>query len=115
NVKNLNINLSTKVTIKQHFLFGANASKAINRGYSLANANPLILNASLSRTFLKDKTLSLNIKANDLLNQGNNLARYISGNSIIDSKTNQVTRVFTFGLNYNLSRFGGNIFRVDAD
>jgi hypothetical protein len=69
----------------------------------------------MSKAFFKDQSLSININANDLLNQGNNLARFVSGNSIIDNRSNQITRVFTFGINYNISKFGGKVFRVDAD
>ena len=94
---------------------GANTSKRINAGYALQNTNPFIINANLSKSFLKSQALSINVNANDLLNQGNNLTRYVSGNSIVDSRMNQVTRVFTFGLSYNLSKFGGKDFRVDAD
>ena len=115
NVKNLETNLSSRLTIKKTYYFGVNASKRINSGYSLANVNPFILNASLSKAFLKNRALNLSVNANDLLNQGNNLSRYISGNSIIDSRSNQVTRVFTVALIYNLSQFGGQAFRVDAD
>ncbi|WP_316785937.1 TonB-dependent receptor [Pedobacter frigiditerrae] len=115
NVRSLDMSLSAQATIKKSYRVGFNGSKRINSGYSLANTNPLLLNANLSKSFFKSQSLSLNINANDLLNQGNNLARYVSGNSIIDSRTNQITRVFTFGLSYNISNFGGRNFRVDAD
>lgn len=114
-VKNLNLSLSARATIKKTYQIRFNTTKSFNSGYSLANTNPLLLNASLSKMFFKNQSLSFNINANDILNQGNNLARYVSGNSIIDSRTNQITRIFTFGLNYNLSKFGGKYFRVDAD
>ena len=114
-VKNLNLSLSARATLKKSYFVGFSAAKQINSGYSLANTNPFILNANFSKAFFKDQSLSLNINANDLLNQGNNLTRYVSGNSIVDSRSNQVTRVFTFGVNYNISKFGGKVFRVDAD
>ncbi len=115
NVKSLDMTLSSRLTIKKSYFFGVNASKRINKGYSLANVNPFILNTSLTKAFLKNQALNLSVNANDLLNQGNNLSRYISGNSIIDSRTNQVTRVVTLSLTYNLNQFGGRAFRVDAD
>ena len=67
--------------------------------------------------FLKNKSLSLTVSASDLLNQGNMVFRQVSGNSVIDSKNNVITRVFSFGLTYNLSKFGarGTAFRVDPD
>jgi hypothetical protein len=115
NVESLDMNLSSRLTIKKSYYLGVNASKRINSGYSLANVNPLILNTSLTKAFLKNQSLNLSVNANDLLNQGNNLSRNISGNSIIDSRSNQVTRVLTVALTYNLSQFGGKTFRVDAD
>ena len=115
NVKSLDMTLSSRLTIKKSYFFGVNASKRINKGYSLANVNPFLLNTSLTKAFLKNQALNLSVNANDLLNQGNNLSRFISGNSIIDSRTNQVTRVVTLALTYNLNQFGGRAFRVDAD
>lgn len=114
-VQSLNLSLSTRATIKKSYRIGVNTSKRINNGYALQNTNPFIINANLSKSFFKNQALSVNVNANDLLNQGNNLSRYVSGNSIIDSRMNQVTRVFTFGLSYNLSKFGGKNFYVDAD
>lgn len=115
NIKSLDMALSSRLTIKKSYYFAVNASKRINSGYSLANINPFILNTSLTKEFLKNQVLNLSINANDLLKQGNNLSRYISGNSIIDSRSNQVTRVVTVALTYNLSQFGGRAFRVDSD
>ena len=114
-IQSLNLSLSTRATIKKSYRIGLNTSKRINNGYALQNTNPFIINANLSKSFFKNQALSVNVNANDLLNQGNNLSRYVSGNSIIDSRMNQVTRVFTFGLSYNLSKFGGKNFYVDAD
>ncbi|MGF1922565.1 MAG: outer membrane beta-barrel protein [Bacteroidia bacterium] len=114
-VENLEVAFSNRVTINKTFFLDINASKRINKGYSLDNVNPLILSASLTKNFFKTRALSLTLNASDILNQGNNLSRYISGNSIIDSRTNQVTRVFSFRLSYNLSKFGGKAFRVDYD
>lgn len=115
NIQTLDLSLLLNATIGKTYHLGMNTAKRFNTGYALANTNPFIVNASLNKTFLKNRSLSLNINANDLLNQGNNLARYVSGNSIIDSRTNQATRVFTFGLSYNISKFGGRNIRVDAD
>lgn len=114
-IESLSLSLSTRTTIKKSYRIGLNTSKRINNGYALKNTNPFIINANLSKSFFKNQALSVSVNADDLLNQGNNLSRYVSGNSIIDSRVNQVTRVFTFGLSYNLSKFGGKNFFVDAD
>lgn len=115
NVQRLALSFSTVGRIKKTYYLDIKTSKTINTGYALANTNPFIINASLSKRFLKDQSLSFSISASDLLNQGNNLERHISGSSIVDMRTNQATRVFTIGLGYNISRFGGKVFRVDPD
>jgi len=115
NVQRLGLSLSAMGRIKKTWYIDIRTTKTINTGYALANTNPFIINASLSKKFLKDQSLSFSINANDLLNQGNNLERFISGSSIVDRRTNQATRVFTARLSYNLSNFGGRRFRVDPD
>ncbi|RZL20144.1 MAG: TonB-dependent receptor [Pedobacter sp.] len=114
-VTNINMNLSGRVTIKKSYYINFYSSKRINYGYSLPNANPFIISGGLEKSFLKDKSLRFSINANDILGQGNNLSRTVTGNTIIDSRNRQQTRVFTMNLNYNLSKFGGRTFRVDAD
>ncbi len=116
-ISTVSMSLSGSTTIRKSYRIGLNSSKTINTGYSLASSNPLLINANFSKAFLKSRALNVNVTANDLLNQGNNISRSMVGNSVIDRRTNQVSRLITFGLNYNLSRFGGNgqTFRVDAD
>lgn len=106
NVETWSFNLNSRATFLKQYKIGLNMDKRINTGYTLANSNPFLIGATLNRTFLKDKALSLNIQASDLLNQGNNLSRSVSGNSTIDSRTNQITRYFAFGLSYSPQRFG---------
>ncbi|RYZ54532.1 MAG: hypothetical protein EOP49_04945 [Sphingobacteriales bacterium] len=81
-------------------------TKQLNSGYVLSNTSPLLISANIGRGFFKNKLLSLNLSANDLLNQGNNLARSINGNTVTDVRTNQITRIFTAGLSLNLQKFG---------
>ncbi len=57
----------------------------------------------------------MSIRGNDLLGQGNNLSRMVSGNTIIDSRSKQQTRVISINLSYSLSTFGGKHFAVDDD
>lgn len=111
----VNMNLSGQVTIRKSYFFGFGATKRASYGYALANSNPLLINATLGKKFLKDKSLSMDIRGNDLLGQGNNISRRVSGNTIIDSRIQQQTRIFSLNLTYNLSKFGGRNFRVDAD
>jgi hypothetical protein len=114
-VTNVAMNLSGNFAIKKSWRFNFYSNKRLNYGYSLPNANPFIISGGLEKSFLKNKALRLSINANDILGQGNNLSRTVSGNTIIDSRNRQQTRVFSINLNYNLSKFGGRNFRVDAD
>lgn len=103
--------------IKKRFRVTVNASKRINSGYAIANQNPFLLGFSVSGYMLKNKELSLTASGSDLLAQSNMINRTVSGNSIVDSRSNVVTRVFSLQLSYNLSRFGAGSrhIRVDPD
>jgi hypothetical protein len=90
----LNMNLSGQVTIRKSYFFGFSATKRASYGYALTNSNPLLINLSLGKIFLNDKSLSMDIRGNDLLGQGNNILRRVLGNTIIDSCSQQQTRVF---------------------
>lgn len=106
NIETWNFSVSTRATLFKTYRFGATANKRINTGYAIQNNNPLLIGASFSKIFFKKRSLTFNANAHDLLNQGNNLYRSIVGNSVVDSQSNQITRYFTFGLTYNLQKFG---------
>lgn len=111
----INMNLSGQMTIRKSYFVDFEATKRLNYGYVLSNSNPLLVNVGLGKRFLKDKSLQMKVSGNDLLGQGNNVSRTVSGNTIVDSRNRQQTRVFSLNLSYNLSRFGGRNFRVDPD
>lgn len=111
-IQSFNFGASGNATIFKSYHFTINANKRITKGYSLTNINPLMINIGAEKSFLKNRALNCNISVSDLLNQGNNISQRVLGNSIIESRTNQVMRVVTFGLNYNLSTFGGKSFRL---
>ncbi len=106
NIENWFFNLTARANLFKGLNVGLNGSKRINSGYALGNNNPLIINASISQAFFKKKSATISIQGYDLLKQGNNLSRYVSGNSIVDSRSNQLTRYFTFNLSLNLQQFG---------
>lgn len=110
----ISMNFSGLLTILKSYFTNFSISKRISYGYTLANPNPLLVNADVGKRFLKDKSLNINIRVTDLLGQGNNILRSISGNTIIDSRSLQPTRVFSINLNYNLSNFGGKNIRVNT-
>ncbi|MEI5984274.1 outer membrane beta-barrel protein [Sphingobacterium sp. PU5-4] len=114
---NLNMAVNGRVEFLKTYQAEFNTSKRINTGYALANQNPLLIGLGITKMFLKNKNLFLSARVSDLLNQGNMLNRQVMGNSIIDSRTNVITRVFSLNLRYDLSRFGGRgvHIRVDPD
>lgn len=111
----VNMSLSGQLTIRKSYFTDFGVTKRVNYGYALASPSPLLINVGLGKRFLKDKSLDMSIRGNDLLRQGNNISRMVSGNTIIDSRSQQPTRVFSLNISYNLSNFGGKKMRVDAD
>lgn len=100
-------NVNAKTFITPRFSVGLDASKRINKGYSLYARNPFLINLSLQKTFLKKEQAMIKLQAYDLLNQGNYLIRSISDNSIIDSRNNQISRYLQLSFTINLQQFGG--------
>lgn len=96
-----------KVFILKSLITGVRASKTLNSGYSVANTNPLLITGYVEKSFFKRKQATLTLTGNDLLNQGNNLNRVVSGNSITESRVNQVTRYFLISFNWRLQSFKG--------
>lgn len=115
NNSDINLNLGGSFTIHKTYFLDFSAAKRINYGYALPTSNPLFVNAGLGKSLLKNRSLNMSLRANDLLAQGNKITRSVSGNTIVDSRNIQPTRVFTLNLNYNISKFGGRNFRVDPD
>jgi len=106
NIETWQFNVNGKVYVGKSSSFSADVSKRINSGYALNVANPLLLNFNIERMLFKNRQGSIMLQAYDLLNQGNNLVRSISDNSITDSRYNQITRYFLLSFNYRLQKFG---------
>ncbi|MBB5619587.1 hypothetical protein HDE69_000625 [Pedobacter cryoconitis] len=106
NIETWQFNWSGRAFLNKNFSLSADVSKKINSGYSLAVANPMLINLSLEKILFKNRQGTIALQAYDLLNQGNNLVRSISDNSITDSQYNQITRYFLVSFNYRLQNFG---------
>jgi len=100
-------NLSMKAQLVKRLMVGFDALKRINIGYAIAAENPLIINMSLEKSFLKREQGTIKLQAYDILKQGNYLIRNVADNAIIDSRNNQITRYLQLSLNINLQQFGG--------
>ncbi|NRF37732.1 TonB-dependent receptor [Pedobacter foliorum] len=68
----------------------------------------VIINASLSKLFLKEQTLKLSLSGNDLLNQNTGFNRNISGNLITQSNYTTIKRYFMISLSYDFNKMGAN-------
>ncbi|MCM1349420.1 MAG: TonB-dependent receptor family protein [Firmicutes bacterium] len=77
------------------------------RGYSQGmDKNEWMWNASLSYEFLRDKSLTLSLKAYDLLNQRTSITRSVTANYIDDMSYNDLTRYFMVTVSWKFNTFG---------
>lgn len=88
--------------------FGLDFTSDINfsssSGYSQGfNSNQWLWNAQLSYSFLSDKSLTLSVRAYDLLGQKKNISRSVGANTIVDSWYNDLTRYVMIGLTWNFN------------
>ncbi|WP_316815232.1 TonB-dependent receptor domain-containing protein [Pedobacter nyackensis] len=107
NIENWSFMMQSRVRPVKFLSMNVNASKTINNGYALNASNPLLVGASVETLFLKNQIASLTLQVNDLLNQGNTFNRVVTNNSIIDSRSNQVTRFLSMNFSMRLQNFGG--------
>ncbi len=99
---NMNLNITKTLVLKYDFDYTINAGLA-----SDVNKNLAIMNASLEKQLFKKKNGIIRLAAFDLFNQNSNISRNVSGPSIIDTRTNRLTRYFMATFTYRLQRFAG--------
>jgi hypothetical protein len=79
--------------------------KNFNSGYwGPLNENPLVVNTSLEKNFLKDRSATLRLQAFDLFDQSNNINRFMMDNGFADVSTNRLTRYFMLTLTMRVNR-----------
>lgn len=76
------------------------SSSGYSQGY---NADQWLWNAQLSYSFLADKSMTLSVRAYDILGQKKNISRSVGANTIVDSRFNDLTRYVMFGLTWNFN------------
>ena len=86
---NISIKLPKKFSVETDGRYTNNGNRT--PGYNL---NFFILNATLSKIFLKSENLIASFSANDILNQNISNQRYINSNQIVDTKTQIIRRYF---------------------
>ena len=75
-----------------------------NTGYSEGfDSRQWLWNMQLSYSFLSDKSLTLSIKAYDILAQKKNISRTVSASAITDSEFNDLTRYVMLNLTWNFN------------
>ncbi len=99
---------SANITFPWGMTFSSDISQQSRRGYTDAsmNTNELIWNAQLSQRFLKKKTLSLSIRATDILNRRNDVNRNVSATARTDSHNESVHSYWMFAVTYRFGKFG---------
>jgi hypothetical protein len=93
---------------KNGWILGSNFDLQMNRGQAEGfNQTIPLWSASLSKLVLKNKRGELKFNVYDILNQNRSITRTVDQNSIIDTRTQVLTRYFLLSFTYNLRRFNG--------
>ncbi|MBO4613200.1 MAG: outer membrane beta-barrel protein [Bacteroidaceae bacterium] len=89
--------------------FWTDISEQSRRGYAdhSMNTDKVIWNASISQRLLKQRNLTLSIRAYDILQQRDNISRNISATARTDSRNEAVNSYFLFSVNWRFGKFGG--------
>ena len=99
---NININFTKTLSLKYDFDYTINAGLANGVSKNLA-----IMNAALEKQLFKKKNGIIKLAAYDLFKQNSNISRNVSGTSIIDTRSNRLTRYFIATFTYRLQKFAG--------
>ncbi len=88
--------------------FSTDVNQHCRRGYNdeSMNTNELIWNATLSQRLLRQKTLTLSVRAIDILNRRDNVYRNVSATSRSDSRTESIHSYVLFSVNWRFGKFG---------
>jgi hypothetical protein len=74
---------------------------------TLPSFSRTIVNASLSKMFLKDNTLKLTASVNDLFNQNNGFQRSPGGSQINQRTFTTIRRYFMLSVIWDFNKMGG--------
>ncbi|MFD0764278.1 outer membrane beta-barrel protein [Mucilaginibacter lutimaris] len=91
-----------------NLVLGYNLTQTFNSGFSsTVKANPTLLSTYVEYQFLKNHLAALRLQAFDLFNQNTGITRSVSGNQIIDTRTNRLGRYFMLSFTMRLQKFAG--------
>ena len=71
------------------------------------NFEQFIVNATVSKKFLKNENLRFSVSVNDLLNQNKGFTRYANNNMFTQNSYTTIARYFLFSLTWDFSKMGG--------
>lgn len=70
------------------------------------NTTQWLWNAEISYSLLRDRSLTLSVRARDILGQQKSVSRSVSANMISDSETNNLGRYVMFGITWKFNTLG---------
>jgi hypothetical protein len=88
------------------FVLSSDIAYSDRAGYSDFDQSEIMWNASLDKTFLKNKA-TLSLKANDILRQRLNIRQNVGDNYIQYNSYNTLPSYFMVSFSYRLNKFGG--------
>jgi len=92
-----------------NLVLGYNLTQTLNSGFSsTVKANPTLLSTYVEYQFLKNHLAALRVQGFDLFNQNTGVSRVVSGNQIIDTRTNRLGRYFMLTFTMRLQKFAGS-------
>jgi len=101
---------NSRIFLPKDFIISYDIDKVLNKGFSgSATANPLIINTTIEKQFLKKKNLSLKLQGFDLLNQNIGVSRSVTGTGYTDTRTNRLGRYFMISFVCRLNKFFGDM------
>jgi hypothetical protein len=98
------------------FILTSSINYSYYSGYEDDFKNSEILwNASIAKQFLKKKRGTIKAQVFDILNDRNNITRYVSGNYMSDSRSNTINQYFllTFSYKFNIIKGKKGVDEVD--
>ncbi len=106
----------TLVKLPYDFSIQSNLDYSYFAGYGDDfQTSEMLWNASIAKLFLKQKKGSLKLQLFDILNDRNNVSRYVSGNYLSDTRTNTLNQFVMLSFSYRFNIFKGKSDNVDND
>ncbi len=104
----IRVNTSLYFMKNRSLIFSFDGGQSYIKGYTTANnTNPLVINSSLEKRFLKNQMASIKISAFDVFDQTNTVNRSISENGFSESITNRLTSYYMLTFTMRVNKFGG--------